>query len=118
MGVRERLTGVLEGEIVRLEPLAWCHEEGLFWAAEEEEIWRWMQYGAARGREPFRRWIGAAISNAAAGRVGRGRGGGVSAVASVGAPPLWGAFWARERRRHKQLGGRDGGRVRYPRRQD
>src|SRR4028118_1398131 len=67
MGVWERLTGVLEGEIVRLEPLAWCHEEGLFRAAEEEEIWRWMQYGAARGRGEFRRWIGNAISHSEAG---------------------------------------------------
>src|SRR4028119_1098721 len=67
MGVWERLTGVLEGEIVRLEPLAWRHEEGLFRAAEEEEIWRWMQYGSTSGREEFRRWIGTAISHSEAG---------------------------------------------------
>jgi RimJ/RimL family protein N-acetyltransferase len=67
MGVWEKLTGVLEGEIVRLEPLAWRHEEGLFRAAEEEEIWRWMQYGSTRGRGEFRRWIGNAISYSEAG---------------------------------------------------
>ncbi len=66
----ENLTGVLEGEVVRLEPLAWRHEEGLFRAAGEEEIWRWMQYGATRGREPFRRWLGDAISRSEAGTEG------------------------------------------------
>ena len=70
MGVWENLVDVLEGEIVRLEPLAWRHEEGLFRAAGEEEIWRWMQYGSARGREPFRRWIGNAISRSEAGMEG------------------------------------------------
>src|SRR4028118_798639 len=70
MGVWENLTSVLEGEVVRLEPLAWRHEEWLFRAAEEEEIWQWMQYGAARGREPFRRWIGTAIRNSEAGTEG------------------------------------------------
>jgi N-acetyltransferase len=66
----ENLTRVLEGEVVRLEPLAWRHEEGLYRVSEEEEIWRWMQYGASRGREPFRRWIGTAISNSDAGTEG------------------------------------------------
>ena len=66
----ENLTGVLAGEIVRLEPLAWRHEEGLFRAAEREEIWQWTQYGAVLGREPFRRWIGTAISRSEAGTEG------------------------------------------------
>lgn len=66
----ENLTKVLEGEVVRLEPLAWSHEEGLFRAAEREEIWHWMRYGAVLGREEFRRWIGAAISSSEAGTEG------------------------------------------------
>ncbi len=70
MGVWENLMGVLEGEVVRLEPLAWRHEEGLFRASEEEEIWRWMQYGPTRGREEFHRWIGTAIGNSEAGAEG------------------------------------------------
>ena len=61
IGVWENLTEVLEGGIVRLEPLAVRHEEGLFRAAEDEGIWRWMQYGAGRGREEFHRWIQDAI---------------------------------------------------------
>ncbi len=66
----ENLTGVLEGEVVRLEPLAWRHEEGLFRAAGDEEIWRWMQYGATRGRGPFRRWLEDAIGRSEAGTEG------------------------------------------------
>lgn len=66
----ENLTKVLEGEVVRLEPLAWSHEEGLFRAAEREEIWHWMRYGAVLSREEFRRWIGAAISSSEAGTEG------------------------------------------------
>lgn len=61
------LTGVLEGEIVRLEPLAQRHEEGLFEAARDERIWRWLQYGISQGREEFGRWIGDAISRSEAG---------------------------------------------------
>ena len=61
------LTGVLEGEIVRLEPLAQRHEEGLFEAARDERIWRWLQYGISQGREEFGRWIDDAISRSEAG---------------------------------------------------
>lgn len=61
------LTVVLEGEIVRLEPLAQRHEEGLFEAARDERIWRWLQYGTSQGREEFGRWIGDAISRSEAG---------------------------------------------------
>ena len=38
----KNLGSVLEGEIVRLEPLARRHEEGLFEAARDERVWRWM----------------------------------------------------------------------------
>ena len=67
IGVWKDLTGVLEGEIVRLEPLAQRHEEGLFEAARDERIWRWLQYGISQGREEFGRWIGDAISRSEAG---------------------------------------------------
>ena len=43
----ENLTSVLEGKVVRLEPLARRHEEGLFEAATDERIWRWMPYYAS-----------------------------------------------------------------------
>ena len=61
------LTGVLEGEIVRLEPLEQRHEEGLFEAARDERIWHWLQYGTSQGREEFGRWIDDAISRSEAG---------------------------------------------------
>ncbi|QIN84807.1 GNAT family N-acetyltransferase [Rubrobacter tropicus] len=67
MAVWENLTEVLEGGIVRLEPLAKRHEEGLFEAARDERIWAWMQYGTALGREEFGSWIDDAISRSAAG---------------------------------------------------
>ena len=63
----ENLTGVLEGEVVRLEPLALRHEEGLFRAAGDERIWRWMPYAANENREVFRRWIEDAVNRSEAG---------------------------------------------------
>ena len=70
MEVWENLTAVLAGEVVRLEPLERGHEEGLFRAAGDARIWRWMQYGASRGREPFGRWIEDAVSRSEAGTEG------------------------------------------------
>jgi len=67
IGVWKDLTGVLEGEIVRLEPLEQRHEEGLFEAARDERIWHWLQYGTSQGREEFSRWIADAISRSEAG---------------------------------------------------
>lgn len=63
----QNLTVVLEGEVVRLEPLARRHEEGLFRAAEDERIWRWMPHAANETREGFRRWLEDAISRSEAG---------------------------------------------------
>ena len=58
----QNLSRVLEGGVVRLEPLAPRHEEGLFRAARDERIWRWMPGNPAQSRETFRRWIEAAVS--------------------------------------------------------
>ena len=63
----ENLTRVLEGETVRLEPLARRHEEGLFRAALDERIWRWMPGNPTESRETFRRWIDAAVGRSVAG---------------------------------------------------
>ncbi len=63
----ENLASVLEGEVVRLEPLARRHEEGLFEAARDERIWHWLQYGTSQGRGEFSRWIADAISRSEAG---------------------------------------------------
>jgi RimJ/RimL family protein N-acetyltransferase len=44
----ENLWDVLEGGVVRLEPLARRHERGLFEAAGDERIWRWLDDALAR----------------------------------------------------------------------
>ena len=67
MAVWENLTRVLEGRVVRLEPLAKRHEEGLFEAARDERIWAWMRYGTTHGREEFGLWIDDAIRRSEAG---------------------------------------------------
>ena len=70
----EELASVLEGRIVRLEPLARRHEEGLFEAARDERIWAWMPYPAGDGsyypaasREAFRPWMDEALARSEAG---------------------------------------------------
>jgi RimJ/RimL family protein N-acetyltransferase len=62
----ERLSEPLEGRIVRLEPLAVEHAEGLAAAASDPRIWRWM---TVPGHEPeaFNAWFAAALGAAAAG---------------------------------------------------
>ena len=57
----------LEGGIVRLEPLDRRHEEGLYEAARDGEIWRWMPDAVADRREDFRRWMDAALAASEAG---------------------------------------------------
>jgi len=53
---------VLEGEVVRLEPLARRHEQGLFEAAQDERIWRWMPYDASATRETFHAYVEDALA--------------------------------------------------------
>ena len=65
--VWENLTGVLEGEVVRLEPLAWRHEEGLFEAARDERTWRWLPRGTPVDQDEFRGWMEEALARSEAG---------------------------------------------------
>ena len=65
----ENLVSVLEGSVVRLEPLAPRHEAGLFEAARFPEVWRWIpfepagrDYYPARDREVFHGWFEAALA--------------------------------------------------------
>ncbi len=67
IGVWENLTVVLEGEGVRLEPLAERHEAGLFEMAQDERVWSWMPYDASTSREVFHRWMEEAMSRSEAG---------------------------------------------------
>ncbi len=63
----ENLARVLEGEVVRLEPLAPRHERGLFAAAGDAKVWRWMHYDASEGRETFHSWFEDALAASEAG---------------------------------------------------
>jgi hypothetical protein len=61
-GMWEDLTSVLEGKIVRVEPLARRHEEGLFEAAQDARIWRWMLYDASESGDKFHAWLEDALA--------------------------------------------------------
>jgi RimJ/RimL family protein N-acetyltransferase len=57
----------LEGRIVVLEPLAREHERGLYAAAQDAEIWRWMSYNAVESPESFHAWFEEALRASKAG---------------------------------------------------
>jgi len=61
------LASVLEGKIVRLEPLERSHEQGLFEVAQDERIWRWMHYDASRSSESFHAWLEEALAASSVG---------------------------------------------------
>jgi N-acetyltransferase len=63
----KNLASVLEGEIVRLEPLARRHEKGLFEAARDRRIWRWMPCDASESGERFHAWLEEALAASSAG---------------------------------------------------
>lgn len=65
----ENLAIRLEGSLVVLEPLTAAHADGLWAAAQDERIWRWLaQIGSSR--EYFDRWLDASLTAAAEGREG------------------------------------------------
>lgn len=66
----KNLTSVLEGETVRLEPLARRHEQGLFEVARDERIWRWMPFDASESGERFHDWLRDALAASEAGSEG------------------------------------------------
>jgi RimJ/RimL family protein N-acetyltransferase len=57
----------LEGSLVVLEPLEARHEEGLFEAAGDPVVWRWLPRDVPRSREGFRAWLEGAIAASEAG---------------------------------------------------
>jgi RimJ/RimL family protein N-acetyltransferase len=58
----------LEGRIVVLEPLRPEHTPGLWRAAQDERVWRWMLTNSGASEQAFQDWIDTAHENAAAGR--------------------------------------------------
>ena len=63
----ERIAPRLEGEIVVVEPLAPEHEDGLWQAASDPRIWRWMPENAIESRQAFAAWFAEAQERTAAG---------------------------------------------------
>lgn len=64
----ERWAGaVLQGRIVRLEPLSSAHEEGLWLAAQDDRTWRWLSVAQPRTREEWSAWMLQALDAAEAG---------------------------------------------------
>ena len=66
----KNLMSVLEGRVVRLEPLARRHERGLFGAAQDWRIWRWMPNDASESSETFHAWLEDALAASEAGTEG------------------------------------------------
>ena len=57
----------LEGRIVRLEPLAASHADGLWEASRDPRTWRWLSVVQPSTRAEFDAWLGEALAAAAAG---------------------------------------------------
>lgn len=66
------LTGRMDGELVVVEPLSPEHEEGLFTAGLDREMWTYLTSfpNAYETRERFHRWMEEALAAAAAGSEG------------------------------------------------
>jgi RimJ/RimL family protein N-acetyltransferase len=58
---------VLEGKVVRLEPLADRHVEVLWEASRDPRTWRWLSVVQPASREEWDAWIGQALDAAEAG---------------------------------------------------
>ena len=58
---------LLEGELVRLEPLAPGHEHGLWEASRDPRTWRWLSVEQPQTRAELRAYLDAALANAAEG---------------------------------------------------
>jgi N-acetyltransferase len=65
--VWERLSERLEGRLVVLEPLEARHENSLWDAAADPEVWRFMTTVSGVSREAFRGWLDEALSAGARG---------------------------------------------------
>ena len=63
----ENLARRLEGSLVTLDPLEPRHEDGLFEAAQDPRIWRYMPVDASGTREDFHLWLQTALAETEAG---------------------------------------------------
>ena len=60
-------TPTLEGELVRLEPMAREHEDGLWEASRDPRTWAWLSILRPRTRAEMKEFVDAALASAAAG---------------------------------------------------
>jgi N-acetyltransferase len=65
----DELTRPLEGQLVGLNPLHPQHEDGLFAAAQHQEIWEWLA-PIGGSREYFSEWFNVSLAESEAGREG------------------------------------------------
>jgi N-acetyltransferase len=68
-GIEGPLSATLEGTLVTLEPLAEEHRDGLWAAAQPDEIWDWLA-DLNKSREYFDEWFDATRASDAAGETG------------------------------------------------
>jgi RimJ/RimL family protein N-acetyltransferase len=64
-GIEGRLTATLEGRLVTLEPFAEEHRDGLWEAAQADEIWEWLAT-LNQSREIFDHWFDLTLASDAA----------------------------------------------------
>lgn len=58
---------MLEGELVRLEPMTAAHEDGLWEASRDARTWQWLSIAQPQTRDELRAYLDAALANAEAG---------------------------------------------------
>jgi RimJ/RimL family protein N-acetyltransferase len=63
----EKIAARLEGRLVVVEPLGPEHENDLWEAAQDPQVWRWLPWNAAADRESFHRWLEDALARRDAG---------------------------------------------------
>jgi RimJ/RimL family protein N-acetyltransferase len=66
--VKQWTGSVLEGRVVRLEPLGAEHEEALWEASRDPRTWRWLSVVQPRTPEEWSRWMRDVLEAASAGR--------------------------------------------------
>ena len=66
--MREEAARRLEGRLVVLVPLTPLHEEGLWEAANDVEVWRFMLWNAIASRQAFHHWMEEALAQGRAGQ--------------------------------------------------
>ncbi|HWH09796.1 MAG TPA: GNAT family N-acetyltransferase [Solirubrobacteraceae bacterium] len=64
----DRLRAELAGSVVRLEPLAAGHEDGLFEASRDPAIWTWLALPGPPSRVDLAGWLERSVAESAAGR--------------------------------------------------